>query len=173
MSDDKPIDGEVIPPVNRRAEAQRARREREARSKLDSPDEKKAPKPDTEKPKRRSQTKRKTRDEHLAELARSLKGAHDMAAMVMVAGFNLPGITITEQEAAMLAGPLFETCEYYGLDLDDALSPPIQLALVAAWIYFPKFQALRNEILRRRANAAQPTQQEQPPMPEHQYPAAA
>lgn len=141
----------VKPPERRKgnyAAGQQARRDRErAMRDPDAPATAAAPK--AAKPRPRA-AKASNLDEIKRQVAEQLKGGHELAALFT----GLAELRITDQEAAMLAGPFVDTCIELGIPLDGKLWAPLQLIVAGAMVYGPRIGQIRAKVHEQRANAA-------------------
>jgi hypothetical protein len=100
----------------------------------------------------KSNAGRKTRAEHVNDLAEQVFGLHQLAHALT----GLNSVTITKDEALKLAGPAHDVCEKYKIAIGVLTSPEMKLLGAAGLIYGPMLLALRLEMLLRNADAATP-----------------
>lgn len=108
------------------------------------------PQPDPDKTKAgASKTSEDRRKKDVIEMARSLKGGHELASMFT----GLQSILITDDQALLLAEPAFAVCKKYNLNLNAVLGPEFQLATIAAMVYGPMLRNLQTEVEHKRQEA--------------------
>jgi hypothetical protein len=100
----------------------------------------------------KSNAGRKSRAEHVEELADQIFGLHQIAH----AFTGLNSVILEKADALKLAGPCHDICEKYKIAIGILTSPEMKLLSAAGLIYGPMMLAVRLEMLLRQSDQAQP-----------------
>ena len=111
--------------------------------------------PDAEQPsdaRKKRPASRKSKADKIAEMAEDIKGAHELAAIML----GMPFLAIPDDKAMRLAKPAYETAAKYGWD--GGIGPELKLAFAMASVYGPLAFQVNLEVLRRKSQAARPAE---------------
>lgn len=123
----------------------------------------KAPFPDASPDKKedRNKTAEARRQKRIIEMARNLKGGHELASMFT----GLQSFLITDDQAMLLADPALAVCQKYGISVEMVLGPEVQLLTVCAMIYGPMARRLQAEVEAKRQEGLRSAHPNAPPPP--------
>lgn len=123
------------------------------------------PSADPDKKEDRTKTAEARRQKRVIEMARNLKGGHELASMFT----GLESFLITDAQAMLLADPALAVCQKYGISVEMVLGPEVQLLTVVAMVYGPMARNLQAEVERKRQEGLRTAHPNAPPpAPDHQ-----
>lgn len=117
------------------------------------------PTPDPDKKEDRAKSAEQRRQKRVTEMARNIKGGHELAAMFT----GLQSFLVTDEQANLLADPALAVCQKYGISVEMVLGPEVQLLTAMAMIYGPMLRNLQHEAELKRQEGLRSADPNAPP----------